>query len=718
MLCTTLALSVSFAACGEDSKETPQEQPQEEVIEDFPTTDFTFNDTSGEQTFTFTTATAWNIQVAETRSGADWCSVEPSSGEAGTHTVTITPQPNETYDDRSVTVTLRSGSESRSFEVTQKQTDAILLTSDKFEVNQEGGTIVIEVKSNINYTATIDEPCKNWITESNDSRALTTAVKKYHIAANEDTEKREGKITFSNGALTETVHIYQFGGSVILLNPNEYYANAAGEEFTVELRSNCDYEVIMPDDDWIQEIVARSMSSHTLRYTVLSNEAYDNRQTQIIYHERNNPDIADTLTVYQAQKDAIIVSDENISAKAEGEVIEVKLSANIDFEMLLPDVDWLSESSSRALQEYTKYLQVAENTGSTSRTAQVIFRNTESGVADTLTVSQASKLVRVKIHVEKPGDLPDMIPEEDKYKITELEVSGYLGGRDLELLATMAGRRRYNFSTYLTYLDMSKATIVGDGVPYHYTIRYHYPTDKTIGSSMFADCQGLQTIILPDNTISVGDNAFDFCPMLQKVILPEKLDSIKSYAFSKCDNLTQITLPKRITFIGNYAFSECHNLITITIPNSVTSMGRGIFSGCTKLTNVELFQGMSHIPDFTFSDCSNLGKMTLPKSVKSIGVGAFWGSKNLSITIPETIDSIEWSAFDKCTNLTITIPIKFIKGIHHPYLFIDCEDLKLTIADGATTLPQYAFSDCTGLTSINLPNTLKSIGDWAFENCI
>ena len=558
LLCTTLTLCTLLNACGEDAKETPQEQPQEEVIEDFPTTDFTFNDTSNEQTFTFTAATAWSIQVAETRSGTDWCSVEPMSGEAGTHTVTITTQPNETYDDRSVTVTLRAGSESRSFEVTQRRKGAIILSEDSISVSSAGGTV------------------------------------------------------------------------------------------------------------------------------------------------------------------------------------EVKLNANVDFEMQLPDTDWLSETSSRALQEYTKYLQVAENTGSTSRTAQVIFRNTGSGVADTLTVSQASKSVRVKIHVEKPGDLPDMIPEEDAYKITELEVSGFLGGRDLELLARMAGRKRANFSTYLTYLDMSKATIVGDGEPYYTTTHGLYPTDNTIGDSMFTNCQGLQTIILPDNLISIRSLAFIGCPVLQSVIIPQTVTSIGSHAFKDCpklthivlpDNLTsieaytfshsgitEITIPNKVTSIEMNAFEECHNLTRITIPNSVTSIETGAFRNCTKLAEVTLPNNITLIDEFTFYGCTDLKEIIIPESTKEIGNFAFYGCENLTIEIPKTVETVGSAAFGACVNLTITLPIRFIGGFSDPFSE-DCKNLKVIIADGATSIHKEAFWLCYGLTSITLPNTLKSIEDHAFWKC-
>lgn len=112
-----------------------------------------------------------------TERGSPWCTVTPTSGNAGSHTIKGTTTLNETYDDRSVTVTLKACTEVRNFVVSQKQKDALSLTNDKFKVDQKGGTVTVEVKANVSYTTTIGEECKDWIKESNNSRALSSTTK-------------------------------------------------------------------------------------------------------------------------------------------------------------------------------------------------------------------------------------------------------------------------------------------------------------------------------------------------------------------------------------------------------------------------------------------------------------------------------------------------------------------------------------------------------------
>ncbi|WP_303330919.1 BACON domain-containing protein, partial [Bacteroides acidifaciens] len=129
--------------------------------------------------------------------------------------------------------------------------------------------IEIEVKANIDYEMEIAESAKDWITEAK-TRALTTYKHALTIATNEEVEKREGEIYFKSGDKVETVKIYQEGAeAIIVLSQKEYIVSDTGETISVDIRSNIEYSVQMPDVDWItDEPNTRGMSSHTLRYTI------------------------------------------------------------------------------------------------------------------------------------------------------------------------------------------------------------------------------------------------------------------------------------------------------------------------------------------------------------------------------------------------------------------------------------------------------------------
>lgn len=732
-----LPLCIFFTACSKENDNAPK---QSENIIDFEQGNMNFTEGAGEQTFSFTTNTAWVVSVASTRNrGVPWCTVAPTSGNAGSHTIKVTTTPNETYDDRSVTVTLKAGAEVKSFVVSQKQKDALLLTNDKFEVDQAGGTVTVEVKSNVSYTATIGEECKDWIKESNSTRALSTTTKSYTVAMNEDGKKREGSIIFSDGSLTETVHIYQAGGSIILLSQNDCHVSASGEEITVELRSNCDYEVVMPSVDWIKETMTRGMSSHTLHYTVAPNDSYDGRKTEIIYRDKSDSSIADTLTILQAQKDAIIISEKEVKVGSEGGTVEVKIDANVDFEMQLPDVEWISETSTRGLSTHKKYLKIAENTGETSRTAEVVFKNTTSGIEETLTVSQSAKGKRVKVHVEKAGTLSDYIAESEKLNVEELEVSGNLGGKDIAFIREMAGTYNHaNTEGKLVYLDMTEANIVADGEYYlpNSSGKEYLPTENTIGERMFTS-RGLQTILLPKSVTSIDDRAFSSCHSLNKVVIYENsVKTIGMAAFEYCSSLADIVLPEGVTTIARSAFWGCSSLSRIDLPEGVTTIGHSAFYGCEKLSSVKLPNSLTTIEGFAFSGCSHL-TMTIPETVTSIGSQAFRNNADLSIAMSGNL--LDNALFSDCENLRITLSngSTFIKEsalincsglieIHIPnsvssigaHAFILCTNLKnIIIPNKVTSIEERTFYNCKGLVSVVIPNSVKSIEYEAFNGC-
>lgn len=689
-----LPLCIFFTACSKENDNAPK---QSENIIDFEQGNMNFTEGAGEQTFSFTTNTAWVVSVASTRNrGVPWCTVAPTSGNAGSHTIKVTTTPNETYDDRSVTVTLKAGAEVKSFVVSQKQKDALLLTNDKFEVDQAGRTVTVEVKSNVSYTATIGEECKDWIKESNSTRALSTTTKSYTVAMNEDGKKREGSIIFSDGSLTETVHIYQAGGSIILLSQNDCHVSASGEEITVELRSNCDYEVVMPSVDWIKETMTRGMSSHTLHYTVAPNDSYDGRKTEIIYRDKSDSSIADTLTILQAQKDAIIISEKEVKVGSEGGTVEVKIDANVDFEMQLPDVEWISETSTRGLSTHKKYLKIAENTGETSRTAEVVFKNTTSGIEETLTVSQSAKGKRVKVHVEKAGTLSDYIAESEKLNVEELEVSGNLGGKDIAFIREMAGTYNHaNTEGKLVYLDMTEANIVADGEYYlpNSSGKEYLPTENTIGERMFTS-RGLQTILLPKSVTSIDDRAFSSCHSLNKVVIYENsVKTIGMAAFEYCSSLADIVLPEGVTTIARSAFWGCSSLSRIDLPEGVTTIGHSAFYGCEKLSSVKLPNSLTTIEGFAFSGCNGL-----------------------TITIPDNVESMSMLTFSDCTGLDITIPGRFLTKIENP-IGSNCKDVRVTIAEGTTVIEEYAFQKRPGIVSVTIPESVTSIGHAAFWQC-
>ncbi len=261
----------------------------------------------------------------------------------------------------------------------------------------------------------------------------------------------------------------------------------------------------------------------------------------------------------------------------------------------------------------------------------------------------------------------------------------------------------------------------------------------SIGGEAFRECSGLTSITIPNSVTSIGSSAFENCSSLTSVTLGNSVTSIEYYAFYGCSSLTSVTIPNSVTSIGIQAFTDCSSLTSVTIGNSVTNVGARAFEGCTGLTSVTIGNSVTSIGSYTFQNCSSLTSITIPNSVTSIGGHAFAYCSGLtSVTLGSGVTSIGAYAFRDCTGLTsITIPnsvtsigeMAFYGCSGFPvennlryadtYL-VEAVDKTLStysIKEGTKWIGSYAFSDCTGLTSITIPNSVTSIGERAFDGC-
>ena len=721
-------LNVGLTACSDENKDAPE--PEDAFINEsgsnnYFTNGMNFTSVASELTFAFDTNMDWNISVANTANGTPWCYASTASGGAGHYEVVVKVDENTSYDDRNVTLTIQAGMAKKTIIVTQKQKDAILLTSNKFEVDKAGGKINVEVKSNINYTVEIAETDKNWIKKSStDTRALSTNTLTFEISPSEEYDKREGEIYVKSGEMIETVHVYQTGGGTILLTKNEYPVSDKGETIAVELKSNCEFEVKMPNVDWIKDAPAtKAMSSHTLYYVISPNETYDSREAKIIYYDKNNMNVADTLVVIQVQKDALILSQKEYEVGASGGDLEIKLSTNIQYALSISqeDATWIQQVTTRSLVDETLYFKIAENKSLDTRIGSIVIE-ADKDKKETIKIIQAGKREDVVVlNVAKAGTLNQLVSYSQKNQIINLKLTGLLNGDDIRFIREMAGRDSNGNKTegQLQILDLSEASIVAGGDYYYYkSSKKYYINDNTLTNYVFYQCENLSSIEIPKTVIKIGDYAFYDCKSLTSIDIPNDVAEIGDYAFSNCTNLVSIGMPNSVTKIGSSTFSYCKSLTSIDIPNGVTEIESATFLGCTSLASINLPESITMIGSYAFERCSNLTSIDIPNSVTEIENDAFAYCTSLtSVNIPNSVTKIEFAVFSDCTNLTsVNIPNSITK-IEYA-VFSGCTSLtSVNIPNSVTKIESAVFSGCTSLTSINIPNSVTAIESLAFNNC-
>lgn len=231
---------------------------------------------------------------------------------------------------------------------------------------------------------------------------------------------------------------------------------------------------------------------------------------------------------------------------------------------------------------------------------------------------------------------------------------------------------------------------------------FKYFTGVTsIERTAFATCRNLTSITIPNNVKSIGDKSFIFCESLKKVTIPYGVTSIGAVVFDGCENLASISLPDSVTIIGTGAFLGCTNLSSITIPRSVTE-----------------------IRDKAFMECSRLTSIVIPANVTTIGEGVFAGCANM-----ERFEGKFASADNRCliadgkliafapAGLTKYVIPDSVTSIGNWAFGWYSSLTSVTISDSVTGIGERAFSGCSSLTSITIPYGVTSIGQRVFYDC-
>lgn len=229
-------------------------------------------------------------------------------------------------------------------------------------------------------------------------------------------------------------------------------------------------------------------------------------------------------------------------------------------------------------------------------------------------------------------------------------------------------------------------------------------TVKEIGEDAFRYCEKLTSITIPNSVVLIDVCAFMYCSNLKSVSIPDGVASIGAGTFGY-SGIVSVVIPNSVTSVGEYAFHECIGLTSVSIPESVISIGNRAFVHCSRLGSVTISNGVKTIGEEAFSGCNRLTSITIPESVTEVGDNAFSNCEGLESIIVAK-NNIVYDSRNNCNAIIETSTNRLIRGCN-----------KTIIPNSVTSISSWAFSDCTGLTSIEIPNSVTNIGKSAFQSC-
>lgn len=221
-----------------------------------------------------------------------------------------------------------------------------------------------------------------------------------------------------------------------------------------------------------------------------------------------------------------------------------------------------------------------------------------------------------------------------------------------------------------------------DDIIYIGKVAYRYVGDKY-------RCSGIS---IKEGTQGISNGAFQNCKM-EHLYLPSSLKYIGISAFNGCSNLKTLKIPQYVEYIGEEAFSGCYNLSSILVSDRLLTIGKNAF----KYTEWH--------KDFEREEVST--EIVAEEMAEEYALPA--DSSEQPVTEPET--TIQGSNCQVVDNLI------YIGSVLYGYKESIPYGTEIVVREGTKGIAESAFSGCSGIVSVKLPDSMVCIGKQAFENC-
>lgn len=382
-------MSVALSSCSEEGY---QSRLRELILEDLQ-----FDNGASSQELVFRHE---DLSAYECESSEEWCKV---SIDAPSRKMMVSVTANDTYDPRTAVITIadKNDATKRSFSVSQKRNTGLFIGETDFQVPMGGGSVTVNLESNVNYEVVIPGDC-DWLSLATDdakSRGLEESSFTLLVNANKSYYNRSAivKVVNTDEGLSGSVSVSQSFDTVFTVDSTDFEIPMDGGTFMVNVESNVSYEVKLPEGcDWITPSIKKKdpdfkTEATEIVFTVKENTGYDARDA-IITLVNENANIATPLTVHQPFTAVFNADKKTFDVPMEGGTVTVNMESNVSYDVSIPaDCDWVtlpSSSRTRGVKSSVVTLDVKENKSYHDRDVIVTISNKDAGVSVPITIRQ------------------------------------------------------------------------------------------------------------------------------------------------------------------------------------------------------------------------------------------------------------------------------------------------------------------------------------------
>lgn len=321
--------------------------------------------------------------------GDSWCTPSITSGGNGAN-VTFSVEKNMELQPRNTSFTFKLGNEKATLHVTQEAApnSNISLNPGSATVSSNSNTQSVIVTCN--GTWALSGETVSWCRPSK-TTGQNNDVVTFNIDENNLSDDRNATYTFTCATESAKFVLTQKGKDALTVTKSKFEVSAQGEQIAVEVNANIsfDYEIAQADKSWVSYVGSRAMTTSRLLFSISPNEETATREGTITITSEIGKE---TIKIYQfGASPALVLTQKEYIVPSDGQTIKVELNSNVDYEVAMPSVDWITESPTRAISTHTHYYTIASNTTCDNRSTEIHFYNKENNIDEIVEITQLQK---------------------------------------------------------------------------------------------------------------------------------------------------------------------------------------------------------------------------------------------------------------------------------------------------------------------------------------